>query len=278
MECIGQLASGVAHNFNNVLAVIRANAELILMRSGSLESEYCKCLRQITSASDRAANLTRQMLTLSRKQTVQLRPLDLQILVRELAKMLQGVVGANIEVLYTNAIEGAFVMADRSMLEQTVLNLAINARDAMPDGGQLRIGVEKVCPPQPGTTAHLKLRTGQFYGLKVSDTGTGINSEDLPHIFEPFFTTKEPGKGTGLGLSTVYGIVKQHEGWVEVASRVGEGTTFDIILPAIPAPAPLMEPARDTRTIGVELPCALNPSPPNPAINSLTLPQLSSNR
>jgi PAS domain S-box-containing protein len=243
MECIGQLASGVAHNFNNVLAVIRANAELALLKSGSLENDFGKCLDQITTGVDRAANLTRQLLTLGRKQAVQLRPLELQVVIRDLAKMLAGVIGENIEMRFSSGPGTAFVQADLNMLEQVILNLVVNARDAMPHGGEVRIAIETACPARCAL-APAERTDRPFYCLSVSDTGTGISPEHLPHIFEPFFTTKEPGKGTGLGLATVYGIIKQHAGWVEVSSRVGAGTIFNIFLPAAPVPTTARESSR----------------------------------
>jgi two-component system, cell cycle sensor histidine kinase and response regulator CckA len=178
-----------------------------------------------------ATSFTRQLLTLGRKQAAQLRPLDLNAAIKDFSRMIKRVIRENIRFYCEADLKSACVCADLAMLEQLVLNLVINARDAMPDGGELRLTIEKACPKETPTQSE------EFYVLAVSDTGTGIAPEHIPHIFEPFFTTKSPGKGTGLGLSTVYGIVKQHNGRVEVASHPGVGTTFKIFLPAIPAAA-----------------------------------------
>ena len=237
MEAVGQLAGGVAHDFNNLLAVIRGGAELVLMDAGPLSVEAVGCLNQIVRASESAANLTRQLLVFSRKQLMRAQPLGLNDLIRNLTKMLKRIIPENnhMECLY--AEELPFSQIDPGMLEQVLLNLVVNARDAMPHGGQLQIATEKITFDETCADAHAEARPGEFVCLRVSDTGTGIAPEHLQRIFEPFFTTKEPGKGTGLGLATVYGIVKQHQGWVEVASRIGEGTTFKIFLPAISPPA-----------------------------------------
>lgn len=237
MEAIGQLAGGVAHDFNNLLCVIRGNADLLLLAPDQLTDQAADCLKQITAASDRAANLTRQLLAFGRKQVMQSEPLNLTGVIGNLTKMLKRIIGEDIELRCVSAERLPFVQADVGMIEQVLVNLVVNARDAMPRGGKLVIATESARLRQEDAQANPEAREGHFVRLSVSDSGIGIDPEHLPHIFEPFFTTKGPGKGTGLGLATVYGIVKQHQGWVEVTSNVGAGTTFRILLPAIELPA-----------------------------------------
>jgi PAS domain S-box-containing protein len=238
MEAVGQLASGVAHDFNNMLAVIRGNADLLLMDADQFSAAAKEGLNQIVAASDKAASLTRQLLVFSRKQVMQSEPLLLNDLVRNLTKMLARTIRENIrlECVYADALP--LVQADPGMLEQVLLNLVVNARDAMPHGGRVEIATEKRSLGAADAQANPEARAGEFVCLSVSDNGTGIAPEHLPRIFEPFFTTKEPDKGTGLGLATVYGIVKQHQGWIELNTELGAGTRFNIFLPAIPAPVP----------------------------------------
>jgi two-component system cell cycle sensor histidine kinase/response regulator CckA len=233
MEAVGHLAGGIAHDFNNLLAVMRGNTELVLMTESQLSDAVSDCLKQVVSASDRAANLTRQLLTFSRKQGMQPQPLDLNEVVGNFAKMLKRIIGEDFRLQCTYAARLPAVQADVGMLEQVLVNLAVNARDAMPKGGQLLILTETTRLDAAHASAHPEARAGDFVCLSVTDTGTGIAAEHLPHLFEPFFTTKEVGKGTGLGLATVYGIVQQHEGWIEVASELGAGSTFKIFLPAL---------------------------------------------
>ena len=237
LEGIGQLAGGVAHDFNNMLAVIRGNAELMLMDGDGVSTEGREFLTHITSAAERAANLTRQLLIFSRKQVMQPQPVALNALIGNLTKMLKRVIREDITLQCLDGDPSPFVLADPGMLEQVVVNLVVNARDAMPMGGQLEIATQSLRLEAEDIRTSSEAREGDFVCLTVRDTGTGIPPEILQRIFEPFFTTKELGKGTGLGLATVYGIVKQHNGWVEVFSRLGAGTTFQIFLPAIPAPA-----------------------------------------
>jgi two-component system cell cycle sensor histidine kinase/response regulator CckA len=252
MEAIGQLAGGVAHDFNNLLAVIQGNAELALLGTG-LDGRTREFLTQITGASARAANLTRQLLAFGRKHAMRPETLNLNSLIGNLTKMLTRIIGEDVrlECQYNGQ---PFVQADAGMMEQVILNLVVNARDAMPQGGQLVIATKLIDIGETAVPSHPEARAGEFICLSVSDTGTGITPENLTHIFEPFFTTKEVGKGTGLGLATVYGIVKQHEGWVEVESRVGTGTTFEIFLPATrsPAVAPPTAPPETKRRGGTE--------------------------
>jgi len=236
MEAIGQLAGGVAHDFNNMLAVIRGNAELLLMDEDRHTAATNDCLKQITAASERAANLTRQLLAFSRKQVMQSQPLVLNRVIADLTRMLKRIIGEHIDLRCSYAEQLPYVRADAGMIEQVLLNLAVNARDAMPRGGHLLISTDTAS----FDTAYAKTRpeasAGEFVCVAVTDTGTGIAPEHLPRIFEPFFTTKELGKGTGLGLATAYGIITQHRGWIDVSSQAGAGATFRIYLPVIPSP------------------------------------------
>jgi PAS domain S-box-containing protein len=231
MEAIGQLAGGVAHDFNNILTVIQGNASLLLNLQLN-PAERSGCSHQIVQAAERAASLTRQLLMFSRKHVLQMVELDLNEVVGNMTKMLQRILGEDITLRTEYAPKLAVISADAGMIEQVLLNLAVNSRDAMPTGGQLLIStsVENLGADSPQLPAGES--PGNYVRLKVSDTGCGIPPEILPHIFEPFFTTKEIGKGTGLGLATVYGIVEQHHGWVLATSQVGQGTTFYIHLPA----------------------------------------------
>jgi len=237
MEAVGQLAGGVAHDFNNLLAVICGNVELVLLRDEPVSKESLESLKQVLAAAGRAANLTRQLLAFGRKQPMRAEPVNLNEVITNLAKLLKRVIGASIvlECAFPELL--AYVEADASMMEQVLLNLVVNSRDAMPRGGQLLITTERVVFADTDTGRHPDARAGEFICWAVSDTGCGIAPEHLPRIFEPFYTTKEPGKGTGLGLAMVYGIVKQHRGWVELQTQPGVGTTFQIFLPAIAAPA-----------------------------------------
>ena len=236
LEAVGRLAGGVAHDFNNMLMVIRGNAELLLMDEGQLGAGVKEGLQHVIRAAEHAAKLTRQLLIFSRKQVLQSQPVALNDLIANLAKMLKRVVPEDILLECRYAAQLPFIQADPGMLEQVLLNLVVNGRDAMPNGGQLLVTTEGTSVTEAYAQTNREARAGEFVCLTVSDTGTGIAPEHLPRLFEPFFTTKEVGKGTGLGLATVYGIVKQHQGWIEVSSRLGEGATFKIFLPAIPAP------------------------------------------
>jgi PAS domain S-box-containing protein len=236
LEAVGRLAGGVAHDFNNMLAVISGNAELLLMDEGQLGAGATEGLKHIIDAAEHAAKLTRQLLIFSRKQVLQSQPVALNDLIGNLTKMLKRVVREDIRLECRYAAQLPFIQADPGMLEQVLLNLVVNGRDAMPNGGELLITTEGTSVAEAYGQTNCEARAGEFVCLTVSDTGTGIAPEHLQRMFEPFFTTKEVGKGTGLGLASVYGIVKQHQGWVEVSSRLGEGATFKIFLPAIPAP------------------------------------------
>jgi PAS domain S-box-containing protein len=233
LELLGQLASGVAHDFNNVLAVIQGLASMIKETEG-LDPETLEAAEQMVQATDRGAGLTRQLLSFSRKQVVQPRELDLNDVVSNLNKMLTRMVGVDVALDLKPAARLPLVRADIVMMQQVLMNLAVNARDAMSGGGRITIETSSVML-EPG---HPDLEPGAAPGLHVclavGDTGSGIPEDLLPKIFEPFFTTKEPGKGTGLGLATVHGIARQHGGWIKVQSQIGRGTTFRVFLPAIP--------------------------------------------
>ena len=230
LEAIGQLASGVAHDFNNLLTIIQGNASLLLDAPG-LSKPEAETAKQIVEAAERAAGLTRQLLLFSRKQAMHPIRLNLNETVGNLAKMLQRLLGEDIALSTNYASRLPQVHGDVGMIEQVLLNLAVNARDAMPDGGQLTITTSAETASREYAQANAAAAPGPYVCLAVHDTGCGITPENLPRIFDPFFTTKEVGKGTGLGLASVYGIVKQHRGWIDVASELGVGTTFRIYLP-----------------------------------------------
>jgi len=233
MEAVGQLAGGVAHDFNNLLSVIRGNAELALMIDDQAGPRTRDCLKQITNATDRAANLTRQLLAFGRKQAMQPQLLHLNDVINNLARMLERVIGENISLHCDFKAGQPVIRADASMMEQVLMNLIVNARDAMPKGGEILVSTERVNIDADYVRTNSEAMMGEFICLNVTDTGAGISPQNLPHIFEPFFSTKEVGKGTGLGLATVYGIVKQHAGWIDVSSQVDTGTMFKIYLPTV---------------------------------------------
>jgi signal transduction histidine kinase/DNA-binding response OmpR family regulator len=230
MESVGQLAAGVAHDINNILTVIQGHAGLLL-NVAPKDSAPARSLKQILAASERAASFVRQLLTFSRKQIFRSKILDLNAVLENLATMLPPMLGEDI-ILETRYQPGLpHVDADAGMLEQIVMNLAVNARDAMPRGGRLLIASRSADIGADYTRQHPDARQGSFVCLTVTDTGCGMERKVLRRIFEPFFTTKKVGKGTGLGLATTYGIVKQHQGWIEVRSEVNAGTTFEVFLP-----------------------------------------------
>ncbi len=231
VEAIGQLAGGVAHDFNNMLQVIGGYLE-VLSWKGAVAEESRPYLEEIRTATDRAGRLTQQLLAFSRRQVLELKPLDLNDAVANLLKMIQRVIGEHIRLSFQPGVGLATVTADAAQLDQVLLNLCLNARDAMPDGGTLTIGTEMTEIGSESVTIHPWTRPGRSVQLSVTDTGRGMDAETLSRVFEPFFTTKEPGKGTGLGLATVYGIVKQHQGVIHASSEPGKGSTFRIYLPA----------------------------------------------
>jgi two-component system, cell cycle sensor histidine kinase and response regulator CckA len=232
MDAIGRLAGGVAHDFNNLLLVISAYAELML-DSLAENDPLRRNVGEIITASRRAADLTRQLLAFGRKQMQSLQVLDLNTVIAEIAEMLPRLIGEDIELAFVPQQKLGKVKADLVQIEQVVMNLAANARDAMPDGGTLTIETASVQVDESYVQRHSIVPEGDYVLLTVTDSGQGIAPEHLPHIFEPFYTTKEAGKGTGLGLATVYGIVKQNSGFVWVYSEPGLGTTFKIYLPQV---------------------------------------------
>jgi signal transduction histidine kinase/ActR/RegA family two-component response regulator len=249
MEAVGRLAGGIAHDFNNLLTVVIGRSQFALARleaGNPVRSD----LEIIGATGKRAAALTRQLLAFSRKQVLKPTVLDLATVVAELTPMLQRLVGEDVEFAIVPGPGEGSVLADRGQLEQVLANLVVNARDAMPRGGRLTIRTEHVELDAACTGGHPEVRPGPYAILAVSDTGSGMSPEVQARIFEPFFTTKEVGKGTGLGLSTIYGIVRQHAGWIAVESEPGRGSTFKIYLPRIAeaaeppksAPAPVETP------------------------------------
>jgi signal transduction histidine kinase len=249
MEAIGQLAGGVAHDFNNILGVVTGNCDL-LRRQMDPEDPRRRRLDEIQSAAAKAASLTHQLLAFSRRQVLQPVVIDLNALIADVEKMLRRLIREDIQVVSSLQEGLGSVKADPGQIEQVVLNLAVNARDAMPAGGKLIIETRNVRLDESYARSRPGVQSGSYVMLAVSDTGTGMDEKTLSHIFEPFFTTKEPGKGTGLGLATVYGIVTQSKGNVAVYSEPGHGTTFKVYLPrcddaaALPAgPLPAAEDA-----------------------------------
>ena len=231
MESIGHLAGGVAHDFNNILTVIQLHASLLAAHSNLTEPAR-ESTRGILRAIEHASTLIRQLLAFSRRQVIQTRELNLNDIIESVIQMLRRVLGANVMLQFTPG-DISLIAADAGMLEQVLLNLAVNARDAMPKGGTLKIHTSTEVISEAFARQNPEASAGRFVCLEIADTGSGIPPENLAKIFEPFFTTKEPGKGTGLGLATVYGIIKQHCGWIALQSKVNCGTTFKIYLPAV---------------------------------------------
>jgi PAS domain S-box-containing protein len=251
MEAVGRLAGGVAHDFNNLLGVIVGYGELLLKRLPE-EDRNRSGLEQLLKAAERASSLTRQLLAFSRRQILQPRVLDLNVVVSDMERMLKRLIGEDIDLVTHLDSELACVKADPGQLEQVIMNLAVNARDSMPGGGRLTVETRNV---ELGPADHTMVEAGRYVLVAITDTGCGIDTAALPHVFEPFFTTKELGKGTGLGLSTVYGIVKQSGGYVWAYSEVGRGATFKVYLPAVAArssprdEAPVSRPTPGTETV-----------------------------
>jgi signal transduction histidine kinase/CheY-like chemotaxis protein len=232
MEAIGRLAGGVAHDFNNLLAVINGYSDLLLESVGSADPDRAK-LEQIKQAANSAASLTRQLLMFSRQQVIQPLILDINQIVANTEKMVRRLIKENIE--FTVMLDPTLdrVNADSGQIEQIILNLVVNARDALPNGGKMCIQTSNVRVDEDSPPVGAGALPGRFVLLEVTDTGTGMDKRTQAHIFEPFFTTKALGNGTGLGLATVYGIVKQSNGHIEVRSRLGQGSSFKIYLPAV---------------------------------------------
>lgn len=230
MESVGRLASGVAHDFNNLLTAIVGYTELAMEDPAADESQK-DSLKEVLGASNRAADLTRQLLYFSHNEPVNSKPVNLKKTVVNLQKMLDRIIGENYNLLTVLPDDLWVVLADTTQIEQVIMNLVVNARDAMPGGGDIVISAENTVLDEEAAIEHPSARSGKFVCLTVADRGTGINKETLDNIFEPFFTTKGPTKGTGLGLSVVYGIISQHKGWIDVDSTHGLGTRFMVCLP-----------------------------------------------
>jgi len=231
LEAIGILAGGVAHNFNNLLTVIQGYTDLCMMSVDEANPLY-RDLKQIRLSASRAADLVSQLLTFSRRQSIRPVLLNLNRTVDHLKKMLPYLIGENIFVVANLEPNLWITRADETQMGQIIINLAVNARDAMPQGGRLTIKTQNVLLDEECSTTRSEAHLRRFVSLSIQDIGVGMDQETIKHIFEPFFTTKEVGKGTGLGLSVVYGIVKQHQGWINVYSKVNQGSVLEIYLPA----------------------------------------------
>lgn len=235
LEAITKLAAGFAHDFNNLLCVVQGHTSLLLA-DRNLEPTAAGSLKQIAIATERGANLTRQLLTFSRKQVIKAKTLDANLVIHGMSNMLVRVLGDQIALRFECSGDVPLVQADTGLLEQVIMNLLMNARDAMPKGGQVTINTSAFAVDDQYARLKPEAYAGQFACVSVTDTGCGLEPGAVNRIFEPFFTTKDVGKGSGLGLATVYGIVKQHKGWIEVASQLGQGTTFKVFLPATEVP------------------------------------------
>ncbi|MBI4683652.1 MAG: response regulator [Nitrospirae bacterium] len=232
METVGTLAGGVAHDFNNILTAIIGYGNLLKMKMKN-DDPLLHFTEQILSSSERAANLVRNLLAFSRKQITNPRPLNINEIVNRVENLLRRIIGEDIELKITLTDEDLTVIVDSGQIEQVLMNLATNARDAMPNGGTLTICTELTKPDEEFITVNNHEKAWRYALISVSDTGIGMDKDTKDKIFEPFFTTKEVGKGTGLGLSIVYGIVQQHDGFIDYYSELGKGTTFKIYLPVI---------------------------------------------
>ncbi|HZU37451.1 MAG TPA: response regulator, partial [Gemmataceae bacterium] len=254
MEAVGRLAGGVAHDFNNLLTVIITGTEMLL--SQPLDSRHRELITMVKQSGERGAALTRQLLAFSRRQVLAPVVLDLSGLVTNLEKMLRRLIGEDIELVTSLDPSPAIIEADPGQLEQVIMNLVVNSRDAMPQGGTLTIESRNVVVNEANLMLHPLPRPGVYVLLSVTDTGCGMTPETKVRVFEPFFTTKEVGKGTGLGLATVYGIVQQSRGYIVLDSTLGAGTTFRIYLPAATKPVAPAEPP---------------PNPPNTLVGTETV-------
>jgi PAS domain S-box-containing protein len=248
MEAVGRLAGGVAHDFNNLLTVISGRAHMLLSRLKPGDPMH-RDVDLIQKTSQRAVALTSQLLAFSRKQVVQPRVLELGPLVADLMPMLQRMIGEDMELVVEPVQGTGRVKVDPSQMQQVLMNLAVNARDAMPNGGRIGVSIRDVEVDEAAALQQTNLPPGPYVALAVSDTGTGMSAETAAHIFEPFFTTKEHGKGTGLGLSTVYGIVEQSRGHIQVQSEPDRGTTFTIHLPRVEEPLAADQPTDAPRRL-----------------------------
>ncbi len=245
LEAVGQLAGGIAHDFNNLLMVIQAHNDRLRGRLTETDPSQ-KDVLEVERAIVRATALTQQLLAFSRRQVLQLKPLDLNVVIANVAKMLERLIPSSIELQISPAENLKRVKADRGQMDQVITNLVVNARDAMPDGGHLAISTTNVELRETYAGSHSRIPPGKYVALSVTDSGIGMDSQTQAHMFEPFFTTKKPGQGTGLGLSIVYGVVKQSGGWINVRSAAGKGTAFEIYFPQIEtqkiADEPLLDP------------------------------------
>lgn len=242
LAAVGQLAAGIAHDFNNIMAVIVLYTQTSLL-SPNLSPQVRDRLETVVHQAQRAAELIEQILDFSRRTVLERRPLNLLSLLKEQVKLLQRTFPENISIDLAYGSDFYAITADPTRIQQAVMNLVLNARDAMPDGGKLTIALDKIMFSAATTKAPLPdMSPGEWVQLSVADTGNGIDDTVYPHLFEPFFTTKSPGRGTGLGLAQVYGIVKQHEGYIDVMTEVGKGTVFTIYLPALENPKPKTAP------------------------------------
>jgi len=243
IEAVGRLAGGVAHDFNNLLTIINGYAALLAARTSPEDPRRAQ-LKQIQMAGERAASVTRQLLAFSRRQLLEPRVLDLNSVLADVEKMLRHLIGEDVELVTRLKPGLGLVKADLGQVEQVVLNLAVNARDAMPEGGKLLIETGNAEIDEDYARRHSPMMPGKYVMVAVSDTGCGMDLETQAHIFEPFFTTKEEGRGTGLGLATVYGIVKQSGGFIWVYSEPGQGSTFKIYFPRVEDALPAAEPSK----------------------------------
>ncbi|HTL59694.1 MAG TPA: response regulator [Candidatus Limnocylindrales bacterium] len=246
LEAIARLAAGVAHDFNNILTAISGHSELLLRQLDASDSRR-KNAEQIEKCAYLAAALTRQLLTFSRKQAIEPRLLDLNDVVKNIERMLRRLIGEDIELGTSLDASAGSVKADPSQLEQVIMNLTVNARDAMPNGGKVLISTANATIDKTRLKESLVLNPGKYVVLAITDTGTGMTSEVKAHLFEPFFTTKPPGKGTGLGLATCFGIVKQSSGHIDVESEPGKGTTFKLYFPLVEDAVAPVDPETLTR-------------------------------
>jgi two-component system, cell cycle sensor histidine kinase and response regulator CckA len=250
LHAVGQLAGGVAHDFNNIIGIIQGYSESLLDQLPA-ESPLRESVNEILVSSKRATALTRQLLAFGRKQVIQPQTLDLNRIVNEMSNMLRRLLGEDLEFSIINGKSLGMITADPNQVEQIILNLAVNARDAMPRGGKMTIETGNIFLHEIYSSTYAPIPAGRYVMLAVCDNGTGMSPETKQHIFDPFFTTKEKGKGTGLGLATVYGIVQQAGGFVRVDSELGAGTAFRIFFPYIEQHAsPEPEPRADGRVIG----------------------------
>ncbi|MFI5312235.1 MAG: response regulator, partial [Gemmatimonadales bacterium] len=249
MEAVGQLAGGVAHDFNNILGAITMELEMLELEQ-ELTPAMKRTIQDVRESVDRAANLTRQLLMFSRRQAMSVQVHDLNVVVADLLRMLKRVIGERIIVSFARPNAAVPFTGDSGMIEQVVMNLCVNARDAMPDGGRLTISTSVAVVDEDHVHTDPGARPGRFACLEVADTGSGMSASTRHRIFEPFFTTKDVGKGTGLGLATTHGLVAQHDGWIEVDSELGRGSTFRVYLPAAESETVTAEPAREEEIEG----------------------------